>query len=103
MMGTYMDKLMEDKRFKQKFEKEYQNLSIKEDFKKSKVIEMKLKLKKDIVIPKGTIFENIDNTSSKFIYDNYDFVLALDNDTCARVIVSSENDKYFEVISDEKR
>jgi len=59
---------------------------------------MKLKLKKDIIIPKGTIFENIDNSSSEFIYDNYDYILALDNDTCARIIVSSENKEYFKII-----
>jgi len=59
--------------------------------KKDKVIVSK----KDIVIPKGTVFENIDNSSSEFIHDNYDFTLALDNDTCARIIVSSENEEYF--------
>ena len=62
---------------------------------------MKLKLKKDILIKKGTIFDNIDNTSSKFIYDNYDYILALDNDTCARIIVSSENKKYFEELNND--
>jgi len=61
---------------------------------------MKLKLKKDIIIPKGTIFENIDNSSSEFIYDNYGYILALDNDTCARIIVSSENKDYFEVVGE---
>ena len=59
---------------------------------------MKLKLRKDIVIPKGTIFENIDGAVTQFVYDNYDTVLALNNDTCARVIVSSENKDYFEVV-----
>ena len=59
---------------------------------------MKLIAKKNIVIPKGTIFENIDGSKSEFIYDNYDYILALDNDTCARIIVSSENNEYFEVV-----
>jgi len=59
---------------------------------------MKLKLKKDIVIPKGTIFEDISGSKSEFIYDQYDYTLALDNDTCARIIVSSENEEYFEVV-----
>ena len=63
---------------------------------------MKLKLKKDIIIPKGTVFENIDNSSSQFIYDNYEYLLALDNDTTARMIVSSENKEYFEVINNAK-
>ena len=52
--------------------------------------------KKDIIIPKGTVFECIDNSSSEFIYDNYEYLLALNNDTTARMIVSSENKKYFE-------
>jgi len=59
---------------------------------------MKLKLKKDIVIPKGTVFNNCDNMDVKLIYDNYDYILVLDNDTCARIIVSSENKEYFEVV-----
>ena len=59
---------------------------------------MKLISKKDIIIPKGTIFLNIDNSLSKFIYDNYRVEIELDKDTCASVIVSSENVKYFEVI-----
>lgn len=57
---------------------------------------MKLISKKDIIIPKGTVFENIDNSTSEFIYDNYDYILAFDNDTCARIVVSSENKEYFE-------
>lgn len=59
---------------------------------------MKLKKiisKKDIIIPKGTVFENIDGSSSQFIYDNYDIIITLDKDTSARIIVSSENKKYF--------
>ena len=59
---------------------------------------MKLKLKKDIVIPRGTIFDDVAGSKSEFIYDQYDYILALDNDTCARIIVSSENKRYFEVI-----
>jgi len=60
---------------------------------------MKLISKKDIIIPKGTIFENIDNSLSEFIYDNYDYILALDDYTCARIIVSGENTEYFEVMN----
>ncbi len=59
---------------------------------------MKLKLKKDIIIPKGTIFYNCDNITTAFIHDNYDYILALDNDTCARIIVGSENKEYFEEV-----
>ena len=61
---------------------------------------MKLISKKDIVIPKGTIFENIDGCKSEFIYDNYDYILALDNDTCARIIVSGDNEEYFKEVND---
>ena len=59
--------------------------------KKDKVIVSK----KDIVIPKGTVFENIDKSSSQFIYDNYETYVELDDDTSARIIVSSENEEYF--------
>jgi len=51
--------------------------------------------RKDIIIPKGTVFENIDGDKTEFIHDCYDYLLALDNDTCVRIIVSSENKKYF--------
>ena len=59
---------------------------------------MKLKLKKDIIIPEGTIFDDIVGSKSEFIYDQYDYILALDNDTCARMIVSSESEEYFEEV-----
>jgi len=58
---------------------------------------MKIKLKKDIIIPKGTVFENIDGSKVEFIFDQYDYLLALDEDTCIRIIVS-ENKEYFEDI-----
>ena len=51
--------------------------------------------KKDIIIPKGTVFENIDGSLSQFFYDNYTINIALDKDTSARIIVSSENKEYF--------
>ena len=56
----------------------------------------KVMSKKDIVIPKGTVFECIDGSSSQFYYDNYDVNIELDKDTSARIIVSSENKEYFE-------
>ena len=59
--------------------------------KKNKVIVSK----KDIIIPKGTIFKNIDGMDTHYAYDNYEYILALDNDTCATIIVSSENEEYF--------
>jgi len=59
---------------------------------------MKLKLKKDMIIPKGTVFDNIDGSTSQFYYDNYEEYIELDKDTSARIIVSSENKEYFEVV-----
>ena len=59
---------------------------------------MKLKLKKDIIIKKGTIFDNIDGTKTEYWSDNYDVLIALDKNTSARIIVSSENKQYFEVV-----
>ena len=56
---------------------------------------MKLISKKDIIIPKGTIFNNVDDMVTHYVYDNYDYMLALDDDTCARIVVSSENKEYF--------
>jgi len=52
--------------------------------------------KKDIIIPKGTVFENIDGSSSQFYHDNYEEYIELDKDTSVRIIVSSENKKYFD-------
>jgi len=59
---------------------------------------MKLISKKDIIIPKGTIFENIDSSTTHFFYANYDFMIALDKDTTARLIVGAENKEYFEEV-----
>jgi len=52
--------------------------------------------KKDIIIPKGTIFENIDGSKSEFIYDNYEYILGLDKDTCATIVVSKELFNFLE-------
>ncbi len=52
--------------------------------------------KKEIIIPKGTIFTNINNSNCKYMFDNYVTEVGLDKDTCARIIVSSENKEYFE-------
>ena len=60
--------------------------------KKNKVIVSK----KDIVIPKGTAFKCIDGMDTHYAYDNYEYILGLDKDTCATIVVSSENEEYFE-------
>lgn len=59
---------------------------------------MKLKLKKDIVIPKDTIFSKMDSSTTHFFYANYDFMIALDKDTTARLMAGAEKKEYFEVI-----
>lgn len=57
---------------------------------------MKLKLKKDIIIPKGTIFEKLPDDSIPFY--RYDTLLNLDKHTYLRIITSSEDKEYFKVI-----
>lgn len=59
---------------------------------------MKLKLKKDIVIKKGTVFNDIVGSVSHYYHDMYDTIIALDKDTSAKLVVSSENKQYFEVV-----
>ena len=61
---------------------------------------MRIISKKKIIISKGTIFENIDYTTTKFYEDNYDTYIELDKDTTARIIVTSENKEYFKVERD---
>ena len=58
--------------------------------------------KKAIIIPKGTIFENIDGETSHCYYDNYSKVIALNKDTSVEIRVSSENKEYFEEIKEVK-
>jgi len=58
---------------------------------------MRIILKKEIIIPKGTVFENIDYSTTKFYEDNYDTYIELNKDTTARIIITSENKEYFEV------
>ena len=53
--------------------------------------------KKDIIIPKGTVFGNIDGSDTHYINDNYGYIIGLDKDTCATIVVSSENKEYFKV------
>ena len=61
-------------------------------------IAKKIVSKKDITIPKGTIFRNIDRSSSKFIYDNYDVIIGLDKNTTVRLIVSNGDKEYFKEV-----
>ena len=54
--------------------------------------------KKDIIIPKGTVFECIDGSTSHHYYDNYNNIIALNEDTSVEIIVGSENKEYFEEV-----
>ena len=51
--------------------------------------------KKDIIIPKGTVFENIGGCDTHYAYDNFEYIIELDKDTYATIVVSSENKEYF--------
>jgi len=60
---------------------------------------MKIKLKKDIIIPKGTIFENIDGLKRKYCNGNYEALIDLSRDNYGSFVIGGEFDKdNFEVI-----
>jgi len=67
---------------------------------------MKLISKKDIIIPKGTIFKKIDNEKTEYIYDKYSSTeISLNNDTSIWVEIlkkhySYNNNEYFELKED---
>jgi hypothetical protein len=66
----------------------------------------KFKLLKDIVIPKGTIFENCDGMTSHFSNDNYLSTIGLTKNTSGRIIYGidssaackEENAEWFEEV-----
>ena len=47
---------------------------------------MKLRLKKDIVIKAGAIFENVDNETREYHHDNYGHVFGLTKDTSGEIV-----------------
>jgi len=49
--------------------------------------------KKDIVIPKGTIFECIDGQVTHYGYGNYQTYIDLSKDNCGSFVIGSEFDK----------
>ena len=51
---------------------------------------MKIRLKEDFVIPKGTEFECIDGNKTEWIEGNYESTLALDNDNTMRIVVNED-------------
>ena len=60
--------------------------------KKDKVIVSK----KDIVIPKGTVFENIDGCTTEYFHNNYVTYIGLGKDDTVFINVSGENEEYFD-------
>jgi len=60
---------------------------------------MKLKLKKDIIIPKGTIFSNIDGLKRDYVSGNYETLIDLSKDNYGSFVIGDEFDKdNFEAI-----
>lgn len=47
-------------------------------------------LKKDIVIPSGTVFECIDGRTSKFVSGNYEATVGLSKDTSGGLVYGVE-------------
>jgi len=55
--------------------------------------------KKDIIIPKGTIFECIDGLERKYCAGNYEALIDLSRDNCGNFIIGDEfDDKNFEYL-----
>lgn len=51
---------------------------------------MKIRLKKDFIIPKGTVFECIDGNKTEWIEGNYEANIALNNDNTMRIVVNDD-------------
>ena len=49
--------------------------------------------KKDIIIPKGTVFENIDGLKREYCNGNYEALIDLSNDNCGHFVIGDEFDK----------
>ena len=52
------------------------------------------RLKKDIVIGKGTIFRNCDDSTVKFVKDNYECVIGLSKDSSGLVVYGIDCDDH---------
>lgn len=66
-----------------------------------------LVLKKDLVIPKGTVLRNIDGMTSSFTNGNYETIFGLTADSFGRLIYSIDDDdadldEWFEQRKGEK-
>jgi len=57
--------------------------------------------KKDIVIPKGTVFECIDGLKREYYNGNYEALIDLSRDNCGHFVIGADFDKdnfeYIEV------
>ena len=59
----------------------------------------KIVSKKDIVIPRGTVFECIDGSERKYCSGNYEALIDLSRDNCGSFIIGDEfDDKDFEYL-----
>jgi hypothetical protein len=66
---------------------------------------MKYRLRKDIVISKGTIFECIDEEVREYYEDNYSTIIGLTKDSSGEFIYCIDKDdsdlsEYFEEVED---
>lgn len=61
----------------------------------------KLRLKKDLIIPKGTEFECIDDSTREFIDGNYEATFVITKDSTGYFIVTEDclDDDRFETIN----
>lgn len=55
-------------------------------------------LKKDVVFPKGTVFENIDGSQRDFVLGNYEALIGLTDDTFGQFVYNIDelDDKITE-------
>jgi len=62
----------------------------------------KFKTKKDIIIPAGSIFTNVDNESRKYVEGNYETEIGLSKDTAQTFKLNddyiNENPEMFEIV-----
>jgi len=60
--------------------------------------------KKDIVIPKGTVFECIDGSSTQYYFNNFRNYIEINKDNSASFVIcydeGTEDDEYFEFLED---
>jgi len=54
---------------------------------------MKIKLKKDIIILKGTVFENIDGLKRDYVSGNYEALIDLSRDNYGSFVIGADFDK----------